>query len=49
MEHPDWPAFLNAIVAEPDEDTPRLVAADFLEENGEPDRLLPCSGDQDLS
>ncbi len=38
MKHPDWPAFLAAIVAEPDEDTPRLVAADFLEENGEPDR-----------
>jgi uncharacterized protein (TIGR02996 family) len=38
MNHPDWPAFLNAIVAEPDEDTPRLVAADFLDENGNPDR-----------
>jgi uncharacterized protein (TIGR02996 family) len=35
MKHPDWPLFLTAIVAEPDEDTPRLVAADFLEENGE--------------
>ena len=38
MSHPDWPAFLSAIVAEPDEDTPRLVAADFLDENGESDR-----------
>jgi uncharacterized protein (TIGR02996 family) len=38
MKHPDWPAFLAAICAEPDEDTPRLVAADFLEENGEPAR-----------
>jgi uncharacterized protein (TIGR02996 family) len=38
MKHPDWPAFLAVIVAEPDEDTPRLVAADFLEENGEADR-----------
>ena len=38
MEHPDWPAFLSAIVAEPDDDTARLVAADFLEENGEPAR-----------
>jgi uncharacterized protein (TIGR02996 family) len=38
MKHPDWPLFLAAIIAEPDEDTPRLVAADFLEENGEPDR-----------
>lgn len=38
MKHPDWPLFLAAIIAEPDEDTPRLVAADFLEENGEGDR-----------
>ncbi|MBN9121838.1 MAG: TIGR02996 domain-containing protein [Planctomycetes bacterium] len=38
MKHPDWPAFLAAIVAEPDDDTRRLVAADFLEEHGEPDR-----------
>jgi uncharacterized protein (TIGR02996 family) len=38
MEHPDWPAFLAAIVENPDDDTARLVAADFLEENGEPDR-----------
>lgn len=38
MTHPDWPAFVAAIVAEPDEDTPRLVAADFLEENGDPAR-----------
>jgi len=38
MQHPDWPAFIAAIIANPDEDTPRLVAADFLEENGETDR-----------
>jgi uncharacterized protein (TIGR02996 family) len=38
MRHPDWPAFIAAIIANPDEDTPRLVAADFLEENGEVDR-----------
>ena len=38
MEHPDWPAFLAAIVADPDDDTARLVAADFLEENGDADR-----------
>ncbi|QJW95795.1 TIGR02996 domain-containing protein [Frigoriglobus tundricola] len=38
MNHPDWPAFVRAIVAEPEDDTPRLVAADFLEENGDPDR-----------
>jgi uncharacterized protein (TIGR02996 family) len=38
MTHPDWPAFVSAIVAEPSDDIPRLVAADFLEENGDPDR-----------
>lgn len=38
MNHPDWPAFLTAIVASPDDDTLRLVAADFLEENGDPNR-----------
>ena len=38
MKHPDWPAFLAAILAEPNDNTLRLVAADFLEENGAPDR-----------
>jgi uncharacterized protein (TIGR02996 family) len=38
MEHPDWPSLIAAIVADPDDDTVRLVAADFLEENGDPDR-----------
>ena len=38
MEHPDWPAFLAAIVENPDDDTARLAAADFLEENGDPTR-----------
>lgn len=38
MNHPDWPSFLAAIVAKPDDDTLRLVAADFLEENGEAER-----------
>lgn len=38
MNHPDWPALLSAILASPDDDTVRLVAADFLEENGAPDR-----------
>ena len=40
MDHPDWPAFLAAILAEPDDDTTRLVAADFLEEHGDPDRAI---------
>jgi uncharacterized protein (TIGR02996 family) len=31
-------AFEAAILAEPDEDTPRLIYADWLEENGEPGR-----------
>lgn len=31
-------AFLRAIFDAPDDDTPRLVYADFLEENGEPER-----------
>jgi uncharacterized protein (TIGR02996 family) len=31
-------AFLRAICAAPDDDTPRLVYADFLEEAGDPDR-----------
>ena len=38
MNHPDWPAFVTAIIAEPDDDAVRLVAADFLEENGNPNR-----------
>jgi uncharacterized protein (TIGR02996 family) len=38
MEHPDWPALAAAIIADPDDDTVRLAAADFLEENGDPDR-----------
>jgi uncharacterized protein (TIGR02996 family) len=38
MEHPEWPALAAAIIADPDDDTVRLAAADFLEENGDPDR-----------
>ena len=34
----DHDALLSAICAEPDEDTPRLAFADFLEENDEPQR-----------
>lgn len=34
----DRTALLAAIIREPDEDTPRLVYADFLEENGQPER-----------
>ena len=35
---PTGTALLAAILANPDEDTPRLVYADWLEENGEPER-----------
>jgi uncharacterized protein (TIGR02996 family) len=31
-------AFLQAILADPEDDAPRLIYADWLEENGEPDR-----------
>src|SRR5690349_20304098 len=34
----DEEALLQAIWAEPDDDAPRLVYADWLEENGRPDR-----------
>lgn len=38
MTHPEWLAFLHAVVADPVDDTPRLVAADWLDEHGQPDR-----------
>ena len=31
-------SFWNAIIENPDDDTPRLIYADWLEENGDPDR-----------
>lgn len=34
----DGDALLRAILAQPDEDTPRLMYADWLDENGQPDR-----------
>src|SRR4051812_38507679 len=34
----DRDALLAAVLAEPDEDTPRLVYADWLDENGQPER-----------
>jgi uncharacterized protein (TIGR02996 family) len=34
-DHPDWQAFVAAVREAPDEDTPRLVAADWLDEHGE--------------
>ena len=34
----DFEALLKAVFAEPDDDTPRLVLADFLDENDQPDR-----------
>jgi len=38
MDHPDFHAFLRAVVAEPDEDLPRLAFADWLEEHGDAER-----------
>ena len=38
MDHPEYSALLRAICADPDDDTPRLVVADWLEEHGDADR-----------
>ena len=38
FDREEWPGFLAAIKANPADDLPRLVAADWLEENGEPER-----------
>lgn len=35
---PGWEPLLAAIIAEPDDDLPRLVFADWMEENGDPER-----------
>jgi uncharacterized protein (TIGR02996 family) len=35
---PDAEAFLRAIIENPDDDSPRLIYADWLDENGDPDR-----------
>lgn len=35
-QHPEWKALLAAIVANPADDLPRLVAADWLDERGDP-------------
>jgi uncharacterized protein (TIGR02996 family) len=34
----DRDALLNAVIADPDDDTPRLIFADWCDEHGEPDR-----------
>jgi uncharacterized protein (TIGR02996 family) len=36
MNHHD--AFLRAVIEAPDDDTPRLVYADWLDDHGDPDR-----------
>ena len=47
----DEPALLAAILAHPDEDTPRLVYADWLDENGRAERAefirIQCAPDAD--
>jgi uncharacterized protein (TIGR02996 family) len=35
---PEWEAFLAAVASAPDDDLPRLVAADWLEEHGDTER-----------
>ena len=34
----EWEALMRAVCANPDDDLPRLVLADWLDENGEPER-----------
>ena len=34
----DGEALLRAVLAAPDEDTPRLIYADWLQENGQPEK-----------
>lgn len=47
----DEAALLTAIIANPDEDTPRLMFADWLQENGQPERAefirIQCAPDAD--
>ena len=47
----DEAALLAAILAHPDEDTPRLMYADWLQENGQPERAefirIQCASDAD--
>lgn len=40
----DGAALLRAVIAQPAEDTPRLVYADWLDENGDPDRAAFVRG-----
>jgi len=51
--HPDWNALLAGIVAHADADLPRLVAADWLDEHGDPERAafirLQCAREADDS
>jgi uncharacterized protein (TIGR02996 family) len=37
-DHPEYLALLRVVCAAPDDDTPRLVAADWLQDHGNPDR-----------
>lgn len=42
--HPEQRALLNAIIAAPDDDAPRLVYADWLDENDGPTTCHKCNG-----
>lgn len=37
LAHPEWAAFVMAMQREPDDDTTRLVAADWLQDTGRPE------------
>ena len=49
----EWSALLKAVVDSPADDLPRLVAADWLEEHGDPERAefirLQCAAESDAS
>lgn len=45
----DHPGFLKAIAADRDDDVPRLVYADWLEEDGQPDRAAYIRSDCEIA
>ena len=56
MKHyadPEWTALLRAVVDSPADDLPRLVAADWLDERGDPERAefirLQCAAEHEPS
>lgn len=39
LAHPEWAAFVMAMQREPEDDTTRLVAADWLQDTGRPELI----------